>query len=106
MPGRYIRVVHLWIHPGQEAAFDAFERNAVRIMAAHGGRIDQAIRMTPPDGAGSADAAPFEIHIVSFPDKAAADAYAADPASQALRESRARIISRTTIMTGNEAGPY
>lgn len=36
---RYVWVVSLWIHPGQEAAFEAFERAAVRIMERHGGRI-------------------------------------------------------------------
>jgi antibiotic biosynthesis monooxygenase (ABM) superfamily enzyme len=103
---RYIRLVSLWIHPGQEAAFEAFEREATRVMARHGGRIDNAVRMTPPEGAGPNDATPYEIHVVSFPDKASAEAYAADPATLALRERRARIISRTVLMAGREAGPY
>ena len=106
MSERYVRVVTLWVHKGQEAAFDAFEREAARIMARHKGRIDQAVRMTPADGAGPNDATPYEIHIVSFPDKASAEAYAADPATLALREKRDRIISRTVLMAGREAGPY
>jgi hypothetical protein len=106
MSERYVRVVTLWIHKGQEAAFEAFEREAARIMARHKGRIDNAVRLTPPGGAGSNDATPYEIHIVSFPDKSAAEAYAADPATLALQEKRARIISRTVLMAGHEAGPY
>jgi len=106
MTDRYIRIVTLWIHKGQEAAFEAFEREAARIMAKHKGRIDQAVRMIPPEDAGPMDATPYEIHIVSFPDKAAADAYTHDPETQALREKRARIISRTVLMEGREAGPY
>jgi antibiotic biosynthesis monooxygenase (ABM) superfamily enzyme len=106
MTNRYARIVSLWIHPGQEAAFEAFEREAARIMARHGGQIDYAVRMSPLEGAGPNDATPHEIHAVSFPDKAAADAYAGDPDTLAQREKRARIISRTVLMAGREAGPY
>lgn len=106
MTSRYIRIVTLWIHPGQEAAFDAFERDAARLMAKHKGRIDQAIRLAPPEGAGPKDATPYELHIVSFPDRAAAEAYTADPETLALRQRREGIISRTILMAGTEAGPY
>ncbi|MFT3725168.1 MAG: hypothetical protein QM773_16475 [Hyphomonadaceae bacterium] len=97
---RYIRIVSLWIQPGQEAAFEAFERDAVRIMVRHGGRIDSAVRV------GGEGDRPFEVHLVSFPDPAAADSYAADPETQSLRTRRAAIIARTTVLEGREAGPY
>ena len=97
---RYVRVVSLWIHPGQEAAFDVFEQDAARIMARHGGRIDAAVRM---DGAGEA---PFEVHVLSFPDRAAAESYAADSETVELRPRRAEIIARTEVLTGFPAGPY
>jgi antibiotic biosynthesis monooxygenase (ABM) superfamily enzyme len=106
MSERFVLVVHLWIHPGQEAAFDAFEQEAARLMARHKGRIDHAIRMTSLEGAGSNDATPYETHVVSFPDKAAWEAYGQDPETLKLREKRSQIISRTAIMQGREAGPY
>lgn len=99
---RYVRVVSLWIHPGQEAAFEAFESEAVRIMGWHGGRIDSAVRMTR---AGAGDP-PFEVHVVSFPDRTAADSYASDPEVVELRRRRAEIIRRTEVLEGNLAGPY
>ena len=98
--GRYIRVVSLWIHPGQVAAFEGFERDAARIMARHGGRIDSAIRIS---GAGES---PFEVHIVSFPNRVAAESYAADAETAELRTRRDEIIARTEILEGREAGPY
>ena len=101
---QHVRVVSLWIHPGQEGAFDAFERDAARIIARHGGRIDSAVRLTPSRAA--QDATPYELHIVSFPDEAAADSYANDPETLVLREKRGRIISRTEVMTGQPVGPY
>ena len=106
MTNRFVLLVHLWIHPGQEAAFEAFERQAARIMARHKGRIDSAIRMTPPDGAGPNDATPYEVHVVSFPDKAAWEAYGQDPETLKLREKRGKIIARTALMMGQETGPY
>ena len=99
---RVVRIVSLWVRPDQEAAFEAFECEAARNMARHGGRIDQAVRLDPTKG----DATPYEVHIVSFPDEAAAESYASDPATLALRERRGSIISRTEVVTGREAGPY
>jgi hypothetical protein len=92
--------VSLWIHDGQEAAFEAFERDTARLMAGFGGRIDQAVRMTPsPDG-------PFEVHVVSFPYRAAFEAYRALPGAQALASRRAAIIRRTESSEGRAVGPY
>jgi uncharacterized protein (DUF1330 family) len=107
MTSRYSLVVSLWIHTGQEAAFEAFEREAARCMASHGGRIDAAVRTaTNGSAAGPADAVAYEVHIVSFPDKAAAEAYGNDPATLALRARRAEIISQTMVVPGREVGPY
>lgn len=98
---RHILIVSLWIHPGQESAFEAFERDAARIMGKHGGRIDQAVRVAP-GRAGE----PFEVHLVSFPDQAAATAYAADPEMPAMLQKRAGIIARTERLVGQMVGPY
>lgn len=100
MPDRVIRIVSLWIRPGQEAAFDAYERAAARIMAKHGGRIDLAMRPESVPGA------PFEVLGVSFPDREAASRYAQDPETLLLRVGRESIICRTDIVDGVEAWPY
>ena len=103
---RYVRVVSLWIHPGQEAVFEAFEPETAGIMARHGGRIDPAVRTgAVGPGAGRAGDSPFEGHIVSFPDQAAADSHAADPETVKVRLRRAEIISRTAALDGYPAGP-
>jgi hypothetical protein len=107
MTHRYSLVVSLWVHPGQEEAFDAFEREAGRIMARHGGRIDAAVRTAPTGAATGPDGTiAYEVHIVSFPDQAAADAYASDPATLAAPPQRAGIIAKTIVVPGKGAGPY
>lgn len=99
---RHVLVVSLWIHPGQESAFEAFECDAARVMAKYGGRIDQAVRVAQ-DGASDA---PFEVHCVSFPDRAAAGAYASDPEMPEMQQRRAGIIARTERLLGWMVGPY
>ena len=105
MSGTHIRIVSLWIHPGEEAAFEAYERDAARLMARHGGRIERAIRVQAV-GVGGEGEAPYEVHLVSFPSREAADSHAADPETALLRLRRAKIIARTDILEGLEAGPY
>src|SRR5690349_1879825 len=107
MPSRYARVVSIWIYPDQEAAFEAFELEAARRMARFGGRIDAAVRTAPEGEAPSPEsAAPYEVHVVSFPDHPAFDSYVADPENQALQERRSTIIARTVSTPGLSAGPY
>jgi hypothetical protein len=102
MAERIVRIVSVWLRAGANvAAFVAFERKAAAIMAAHGGRIERAIR---PVGAG--EGAPFEVHLVSFPDEAAFDSYRADPQTLALHAERELVIARTEVISGIETAPY
>ncbi len=48
---------------------------------------------------------PYEIHVVSFPDEAAFNAYRADPATMGLQQKRDSIIARTVAFAGAAAGP-
>ncbi len=58
-------------------------------------------RRTPGEGG-----PPFELHIVSFPDQAAFEAYGADSETLALRSRRELIVARTDVVAGRAAGPY
>lgn len=96
-----VRIVSLWIHPGQEVAFEAFEREAASIMAVHGGRIERAIRVRSGEGE-----SPHEVHVVVFPSESAWESYRVDPKTQNLVQRRNLIIAKTSIMTGQTVGPY
>jgi antibiotic biosynthesis monooxygenase (ABM) superfamily enzyme len=102
MAERTLRLVSLWIRPGEEAAFAVFEEAAGQIMARHGGEIERAFRIGPEAG----EDAPFEVHIVSFPDDAAYAAYRSDPEILALRDRRNRIIAQTRVLSAEEVGSY
>jgi hypothetical protein len=63
--GRIYRVVSLWIRPGSAAEFETYERKAARIMQKYGGSIEKVIRI----GQEGLSENPFEMHVVSFPDR-------------------------------------
>lgn len=100
MTDRVVLVVSLWLKDDDIAGFAAFEHAAADLMAAHGGRIDSAIRCAADsDG-------PFEVHVVSFPSVAAYDAYRADPRAVELRPLRERVIARTEVWRGTAVPAY
>lgn len=103
MNEQLVLVVSLWLRDGDVAGFEEFERQAARLMARHGGRIERAIRRDAQ--AGSPDD-PFEIHIVTFPTPAAFDAYRADPDTGMLAALRETIIARTAIVAGHDVDSY
>ena len=73
----------VYLQPGQEAAFEAFEQVALARLAAHGGEL--LLRQRGGAALGGALDPPDELHIVRFPDEAAFAAFAADP-------ERARVL--------------
>lgn len=101
MDERLILVVSLWPVPGEEATFEAFERDAARAMARHGGRIERVLRVEP----GAPDA-PREVHVVSFPDREALAAYQADGETRRLGSRREACIARTEVLAARDAAPY
>lgn len=101
--GTVVLVVSLYVRPGQEGAFRAFESAAARIMGRYGGRIERVIRPVEMTPVGEL---PHEVHLVSFPDGAAFAAYRADAELAGLAALRQMAIARTEILIGHEGEPY
>ncbi len=95
-------VVSLWLKTDDVAAFEQFERAAALVMAKHGGRIDRVVRGSDAE----APDCPFEVHVVSFPDWDAFEAYRGDPQLKDLLPLRERLIARTEIWRGEERAVY
>ncbi len=93
-------IVSIWLKDNDVAGFESFERQAAAIMAAHGGRVENVVRC------GGEGSVPFEVHVVSFPDAAAAGAYRADPRLLNLLPLRDRVIARTEVWTGQQRSAY
>jgi uncharacterized protein (DUF1330 family) len=97
---RLTLVVSIWLKDDDVAGFEAFERQAAAIMAAHGGRVENVVRC------GGKGDAPFEVHVVSFPDVTTAGAYRADPRLLKLFPLRELVIARTEVWPGQQRSAY
>lgn len=82
--------------------FHQFERHAASIMEKHGGRIEHAITIPPKPGAKSLK----EIHVVSFPDEDAFQAYRQDPAVAKKSHWREQAVVSTKIFIGQDGPNY
>ena len=55
---------------------------------------------------GGESAQPDEVHVVTFPDRAALDRYRADPDMKALAGLRADAIHETVFWLGTDRPPF
>ncbi len=97
-----VLVVQLWIVPGQLAEFERFETAATSIIAGHGGRIERRVAVQGASGSDSPD----EVHVVTFPSRAAYEGYRADPALSSLSVLRAKAVLRTVVWEGVDLPPF
>ncbi len=93
-----VLVATLTVRREAQSAFREYEAAAVRIMSRHGGNLERAIEL---DGEESAETF-REVHIVTFPDRAAFDAYRSDPEIVALATLRKSAIASTEILFGRD----
>lgn len=95
-------IASIWIDPDQIQQFEAFESRAAELMRRYGGAIERVVRLWPT----APPTAPFEIHIVSFPDTDAFERYRADADVRALAAWRERVITRTELHRCLDVPPY
>ena len=90
----------LTIRPDALDGFREYETQAAAILSRYGGAIERTIVVEP-----TLSGEPMrEVHIVTFPARAAFDAYRTDPDLAALGELRLSCIAYTEILLGR-AGP-
>ncbi|MEP5662308.1 MAG: hypothetical protein ABJL33_19205 [Hyphomicrobiales bacterium] len=80
--------VDLWIKPGMEEAFLAYEHKALANMGKYGGAL---INKSYPE------CGPHERHVLAFPSKAAFEAYRRGPETLAAQSEREACIEKTEI---------
>jgi uncharacterized protein (DUF1330 family) len=95
-------VVILTVRRAELEAFRAFETQAARVMARHGGAIERTVVVTPPEGAEQLR----EVHIVTFPSAEAFARYREDPALVPLAPLRAASVLGTEVWVGEEGPSY
>lgn len=95
-------IATLTVHPDRIETFHDFERNAAKIMARHGGRIERAIVLEKDPE----DHYYRECHVVSFPDRDALAAYRNDADFKGLAPLRESCILATAIRYGTAGEDY
>ncbi len=78
-----------------------FEQQAAQIMATYGGQIVAAFETER-----NADNSGKEVHLLTFPDAAAFDAYRTDPALRALSTLRSQAIADTKVDVSTSSKVY
>lgn len=76
----------------------AYELQAVRVMARHGGRIERALYSSRTPATDQST----EVHVVCFEDESGIAAYRSDPEILGLSDVREACIIGTTILRGEE----
>jgi uncharacterized protein (DUF1330 family) len=102
MSSRLALVVGIKINSGREAEYERFENTVAKIIGRHGGAVERRIALEP----GGDASRPHEVHIVTFPDRAAFERYRADPEIATLAAQRAEAIQETTYWIGADLVPF
>jgi uncharacterized protein (DUF1330 family) len=95
-------IATLTVHPDKIDSFHDYERRAAKIMSRHGGRIERAVVLEKDPE----DHYYRECHVVSFPGRAALDAYRDDEAFKALAGMRESCVLATAIRYGTAGEDY
>ena len=90
----------IFIKQGQEKVFDEFEAVAIPLIARYNGRLLFRIR---PDASAFIEGegqAPYEIHLVSFPEEKDFIAFGKDPARTSFLHLKEASVERIELIRG------
>jgi antibiotic biosynthesis monooxygenase (ABM) superfamily enzyme len=90
----------IFIKPGCEAEFLAFEDKVLPLLANHNGTLVYRIRPGASAFVESSEPLPYEIHLVTFTGKADFEAYKMDPKRLAFMEMKDRSVEKIVLIEG------
>ncbi|HEY4336144.1 MAG TPA: DUF1330 domain-containing protein [Puia sp.] len=90
----------IYIKPGQEAAFDAFEAIALPLIARYNGQLLLRVRPDASAMIEGAEPLPYEIHLVSFPTEEDFLAFGKDPERAAALPLKEASVDRIVLIKG------
>ncbi len=90
----------IYIKPGQEKVFDEFEAVALPLIARYNGKL--LFRIRPDDSAfiEGEGRAPYEIHLVSFPEEKDFIAFGKDPLRASFVHLKEASVERIELIRG------
>ena len=100
--GRLTIVAILTPRSGAIELFRDYEKRAAAVMAGYGGAMER----TFVEDVSYPEQPAREVHVVTFPDRAAFDRYRSDAELNGLKEQRAACIERTELLFGRDGPDY
>jgi len=92
----------IFIKPGCEETFHAFEDQVLPLLKAHNGDLIYRIRPNEDVFIESSKDLPYEIHLVSFGTKADFEGYAKDPKRLGAIELKNQSVEKIVLIEGFE----
>jgi len=90
----------IFIKPGCEREFHAFEENVLPLLKGHNGELVYRIRPAKSAFIESSRELPYEIHLVTFNSKADFMGYAADPKRLDFIEMKNNSVEKIILIEG------
>lgn len=88
----------IYIKPGQEKVFEAFEAVAIPLITRYRGQL--LLRIRPDAVIDGAAPPPYEIHLVSFPEHSDFEAFGKDPERASFLHLKEASVDRIVLIKG------
>jgi uncharacterized protein (DUF1330 family) len=90
----------VYLNPGKEAAFHAFEDLAIPLISRHGGQLLLRVRPTPESVIAAEIEVPYELHVVGFNSEADFKAFSEDPDRQRMLHLKNESVRSSMLVIG------
>jgi uncharacterized protein (DUF1330 family) len=92
----------IYIQPGQEDTFNAFEALAIPLISKYNGKLLLRVRPTEQTVIEANTEAPYEIHLVSFPAEQDFEAFMRDEERKNFLHLKEQSIRSTLLIKGDQ----
>jgi uncharacterized protein (DUF1330 family) len=90
----------IYLHPGEERAFDEFEAVALRVLASYGGEVLLRLRPTPDSVIAHGIEVPYEVHVIRMPDEDALARFSRDEERQRVLHLKEGAVRASILVKG------
>lgn len=91
----------IYIREGQEAVFEQFEAVVIPLISKYGGKLLLRSRITPDTMIDGTAERPHEVHVVTFPDEAAFQAFLHDQTRKQWLHLKEAAIRSVVLVKGH-----
>jgi uncharacterized protein (DUF1330 family) len=92
----------IFVKPGKEAEFNSFEEKVLPLLKDHNGELLYRIRPAKEGFIENSQEPPYEVHLVSFKNKAGFESYAKDPRRLAFLAMKNNSVERIILIEGTQ----